>query len=121
MAGAAAHCAAGRRHLFFNKPLALFLALGAFIYVVVYTIWLKPRTLLNIVIGGAAGSAAVLSGSAAAGYWNSPGALILALILFCGRPFTSGAWRLCTATITSAPMCPCCPFIPRPGRPPGGR
>ncbi len=72
---------------FFNKPLALFLALGAFIYVVVYTIWLKPRTLLNIVIGGAAGSAAVLSGSAAAGYWNSPGALILALILFLWTPF----------------------------------
>jgi protoheme IX farnesyltransferase len=71
----------------FNKPLSFFLALGAFIYVVIYTIWLKPRTLLNIVIGGAAGSAAVLSGSAAAGYWNSPGALILALILFLWTPF----------------------------------
>lgn len=71
----------------FNPPLAFFLALGAFIYVIIYTIWLKPRTLLNIVIGGAAGSAAVLSGSAAAGYWNSPGALILALILFLWTPF----------------------------------
>lgn len=71
----------------FNKPLSFFLALGAFIYVIIYTIWLKPRTLLNIVIGGAAGSAAVLSGSAAAGYWNSPGALILALILFLWTPF----------------------------------
>lgn len=71
----------------FNQPLSFFLALGAFIYVVIYTIWLKPRTLLNIVIGGAAGSAAVLSGSAAAGYWNSPGALILALILFLWTPF----------------------------------
>lgn len=71
----------------FNKPLSFFLALGAFIYVVIYTIWLKPRTLLNIVIGGAAGSAAVLSGSAAAGYWNSPGALVLALILFLWTPF----------------------------------
>ena len=71
----------------FNKPLSFFLALGAFIYVFIYTIWLKPRTLLNIVIGGAAGSAAVLSGSAAAGYWNSPGALILALILFLWTPF----------------------------------
>ena len=71
----------------FNKPLSFFLALGAFIYVVIYTLWLKPRTLLNIVIGGAAGSAAVLSGSAATGYWNSPGALILALILFLWTPF----------------------------------
>ena len=71
----------------FNQPLAFFLALGAFIYVGVYTIWLKPRTHLNIVIGGAAGSAAVLSGSAAAGFWNAPGALALAAILFLWTPF----------------------------------
>ena len=32
---------------------------GILFYVFVYTVWLKPRTLLNIVIGGAAGSAAV--------------------------------------------------------------
>ncbi|MCB9422957.1 MAG: protoheme IX farnesyltransferase [Ardenticatenaceae bacterium] len=70
-----------------NPALAFFLLLGAFIYVVIYTIWLKPRTLLNIVIGGAAGSAAVLSGSAAVGHWNDPGALVLALILFLWTPF----------------------------------
>ena len=67
--------------------LTFFLLLGAFIYVGIYTIWLKPRTLLNIVIGGAAGSAAVLSGSAAAGFWNHPGALVLSLILFLWTPF----------------------------------
>ncbi|MCP4426970.1 MAG: protoheme IX farnesyltransferase, partial [Chloroflexi bacterium] len=71
----------------FNRPLAFFLLLGAFIYVGIYTIWLKPRTLLNVVIGGAAGSAAVLSGSAAVGYWNEPGALLLSLILFLWSPF----------------------------------
>lgn len=71
----------------FNRPLAFFLAAGAFVYVGIYTIWLKPRTLLNIVIGGAAGSAAVLSGSAAAGAWNAPGALVLAAILFLWTPF----------------------------------
>jgi len=71
----------------FNRPLAFFLLLGAFIYVVIYTIWLKPRTLLNIVIGGAAGSAAVLSGSAAVGHWNEPGALVLSLLLFLWTPF----------------------------------
>jgi len=70
-----------------NPALSFFLLLGAFIYVVVYTIWLKPRTLLNIVIGGAAGSAAVLSGSAAVGAWNERGALLLALILFLWTPF----------------------------------
>lgn len=71
----------------FNRPMAFFLLFGAFIYVGIYTIWLKPRTLLNIVIGGAAGSAAVLTGSAAAGWWNAPGALVLAAILFLWTPF----------------------------------
>ena len=71
----------------FNPALSFFLVFGAIIYVGVYTIWLKPRTLLNIVIGGAAGSAAVLSGSAAAGNWSDTGALVLALILFLWTPF----------------------------------
>lgn len=70
----------------FNRWLAIWLAAGAFIYVVVYTIWLKPRTPLNIVIGGAAGSAAVLSGAAAAGHWDAPGALVLALLVFLWTP-----------------------------------
>lgn len=73
--------------LSFNPAMTFFLLLGAFIYVCVYTIWLKPRTLLNIVIGGAAGSAAVLTGSAAVGQWNAVGALVLALILFLWTPF----------------------------------
>jgi protoheme IX farnesyltransferase len=71
----------------FNPALTFFLLAGAFIYVVIYTIWLKPRTLLNVVIGGLAGSAAVLCGSAAAGMWYAPSALVLALILFFWSPF----------------------------------
>ena len=39
--------------------------LGAFTYGVVYTVWLKRRTWWNIVIGGLAGSFAVLAGAAA--------------------------------------------------------
>ncbi len=35
---------------------AIFLAFSIFFYVVIYTIWLKPRTKYNIVIGGAAGA-----------------------------------------------------------------
>jgi protoheme IX farnesyltransferase len=70
----------------FNPTLAFYLALGAFIYVIIYTLWLKPRTSLNIVIGGAAGSCAVLSGSAAVGVWNDPGAILLALLLFFWTP-----------------------------------
>lgn len=71
----------------FNRALSFWLLVGAIIYVGIYTIWLKPRTLLNIVIGGAAGSAAVLSGAAAAGNWHNPGALVLAAILFLWTPF----------------------------------
>jgi heme o synthase len=76
----------------FNPALTFFLLLGAVIYVGLYTIWLKPRTLLNIVIGGAAGSAAVLSGSAAVGAWNDPGAVVLALLVFLWTP--SHFWSL---------------------------
>ncbi len=75
-----------------NSALAFFLGLGAVIYVGVYTVWLKPRTLLNVVIGGAAGSAAVLSGSAAAGHWADSGALLLAALLFTWSP--SHFWSL---------------------------
>ncbi len=48
-----------------NLALALWELTGAFVYVVVYTVWLKRRTPMNIVIGGFAGSAAVLGGWAA--------------------------------------------------------
>lgn len=72
--------------LFFIPTLALFLGLGAFIYVVIYTLWLKPRTSLNIVIGGAAGSCAVLAGGAASNAWHDPGVLALALLLFFWTP-----------------------------------
>jgi protoheme IX farnesyltransferase len=78
--------------LFFNPALGFFLALGAFIYVGLYTIYLKPRTPLNIVIGGAAGSAAVMSGAAAAGNWQDPAVIALALLLFLWTP--SHFWSL---------------------------
>ena len=70
----------------FNPIMSVFLFLGAFIYVVIYTLWLKPRTSLNIVIGGLAGSCAVLSGSAAVGAWADPAALLLAVLLFFWTP-----------------------------------
>jgi protoheme IX farnesyltransferase len=79
----------------FNAALAFFLLLGATIYIGIYTIWLKRRTPLNIVIGGLAGSAAVLSGSAAAGNWQDPGALLLALLVFLWTP--THFWSLAIA------------------------
>ncbi len=70
----------------FNPALAFFLLLGAVIYVGIYTIWLKPRTLLNIVIGGAAGSAAVMTGGAAVEAWRDPAVIVLALLVFLWTP-----------------------------------
>ena len=70
----------------FNPTLSFFLIVGAVIYVVVYTLWLKPRTPLNIVIGGTAGSCAVLSGGAAVGAWTDPGVLGLALLILLWTP-----------------------------------
>ena len=79
----------------FNPVLAISNALGAIIYIGVYTIWLKPRTILNIVIGGAAGSMAVISGGAAAGAWNEPGVLVLAILVFAWTP--THFWSLAMA------------------------
>jgi protoheme IX farnesyltransferase len=72
--------------LFSNPTLSFFLLLGAVIYVGVYTLWLKPRTPLNIVIGGTAGSCTVLSGGAAVGAWADPGVLGLAVLVFLWTP-----------------------------------
>jgi protoheme IX farnesyltransferase len=49
-----------------NLVTAGMIALGIFIYVVIYTIWLKRNNPSNIVIGGLAGSAASWAGWAAA-------------------------------------------------------
>lgn len=79
----------------FNPPLTFFVLAGAVIYLYVYTIWLKPRTPLNIVVGGAAGCVAVLSGSAAAGRWHEPAAIALALLVFVWTP--THFWSLAIA------------------------
>lgn len=69
-----------------NPYAALYVFLGAFFYAIVYTVWLKRRTWLNIVIGGLSGSFAVLAGSAAATPSLSPEALALAFVLFLWTP-----------------------------------
>ena len=69
-----------------NEATAIFIALGAFIYVAVYTVWLKPHTIVNIVIGGAAGSCAVLAGGAAMGAWSETAVWLLAFLIFAWTP-----------------------------------
>lgn len=69
-----------------NVAAALYVFLGAFVYGVVYTVWLKRRTWLNIVIGGLAGSFAVLAGAAAVNPELAPAPLILAVVMFLWTP-----------------------------------
>jgi heme o synthase len=68
-------------------PLAALVSLGTILfYVLGYTVWLKPRTPQNIVIGGAAGATAPLIASAAADGQISLGAWLLFLIVFLWTP-----------------------------------
>ena len=69
-----------------NVVTALYVFLGAFVYGVVYTVWLKRRTWLNIVLGGLAGSFAVLAGAAAVDPGLAPAPVILAVVLFLWTP-----------------------------------
>ena len=69
-----------------NTMTALNIFLGAFTYAIVYTVWLKRRTWLNIVFGGLAGSFAVLAGAAAVDPSFGPLPLALALVLFLWTP-----------------------------------
>jgi protoheme IX farnesyltransferase len=75
-----------------NRLVALHLFLGAFTYVVVYTIWLKRRSWLNVVIGGLAGSFAVMAGGALARPELCLPPVLFATVLFFWSP--SHFWSL---------------------------
>jgi protoheme IX farnesyltransferase len=88
---------------------ALFVFLGAFFYAIVYTVWLKRRTWLNIVFGGLAGSWAVLAGATAADPQIGAVPLALAFVLFLWTP--PHFWSLAIAfredyTAAGVPMLP---------------
>ena len=69
------------------NPLSALLAMAnIFYYAIVYTVWLKRRTPLNIVIGGGAGaSAPIIAWAAVTGRVELP-ALMLAAIVFLWTP-----------------------------------
>jgi len=72
--------------------------LGAAIYVLFYTKYLKPRTTLNIVLGGSAGSCAPLAGWAAAtGQLSAVTPWLMALLVFVWTP--SHFWALAMRAI----------------------
>ncbi|MFY9315654.1 MAG: heme o synthase [Burkholderiales bacterium] len=69
-----------------NWQAAFYVFMGALTYGVIYTVWLKRRTWLNIVIGGLAGSFAVLAGAAAVTPSLSAESIWLAVALFLWTP-----------------------------------
>jgi protoheme IX farnesyltransferase len=72
---------------FFVNSLTMWLTLVTFFaYAVIYTIFLKPATPMNIVIGGASGAMPPVLGWAAVTNQVTPEALILFLIIFCWTP-----------------------------------
>jgi protoheme IX farnesyltransferase len=71
----------------FANPLAAWLSLGGnAYYVIVYTLWIKRRTTLNIVIGGAAGAVPPLVGWAAVTHSIGGPALGLFALIFLWTP-----------------------------------
>ena len=85
----------------------------------VYTVWLKRRTWVNIVVGGLAGSFAVLAGAAAVDPALGALPLLLALVLFLWTP--PHFWSLaiaCQADYAAAgvPMLPVVVGVPRAAR-----
>jgi len=69
------------------NPLTMWLTFATFLgYAVIYTVFLKPATPLNIVIGGASGAMPPVLGWAAVNNVVAPEALILFLIIFAWTP-----------------------------------
>ena len=102
-----------------NPSSAMFVFLGAFFYAVVYTVWLKRRSWLNIVIGGLAGSFAVLAGAAAVDPVLGPLPCLLAAVLFLWTP--PHFWSLAIANhaeyqAAGVPMLPVVVGVPRASR-----
>jgi heme o synthase len=65
---------------------SVYVFLGAFTYGILYTVWLKRRSVWNIVIGGLAGSFAVLAGAAAVEPSPQVVPTVLAIVLFLWTP-----------------------------------
>ncbi len=84
--GAMLVLAVGGAAILINVAVALHTFLGAFVYGVVYTVWLKRRTVLNIVLGGLAGSFAVLAGASAVDPTIPMAPLWLSVVLFLWTP-----------------------------------
>ncbi len=86
-----------------NWLAAALLAVSILFYVLVYTVWLKPRTAQNIVIGGAAGAFPPLIGWVAATGHVAPLPLLLFAIIFLWTPPQIFLYSLPMAAAAVAP------------------
>jgi len=94
----------------------LFITLGAIVYVPIYTIWLKPRTTWNIVLGGFAGSCAALAGWYAVTAAEPLVACILAALVFVWTPTHFWSLAVITEEDYSAAGIPMLPSVVGPKR-----
>lgn len=97
--------------LHLNSAVLLWSSLGAFTYIVVYTLWLKRRHPINIVVGGAAGSFAVLTGWAAINPQLSATPLLLGSLLFLWTPLHFWAFAIVRADDYRAAGVPMLPTV----------
>lgn len=79
-----------------NLTATFFIGLGAFVYVPVYTLFLKPRTTWNIVLGGFAGSCAALAGWYSVTSADAAVGWLLGALVFVWTP--SHFWSLAVIT-----------------------
>lgn len=71
---------------FINYVSTLFIFIGIFFYVIIYTAWLKRRSPSNIVIGGFAGSAASMAGWSAATNSMDITGFLIGMLVFIWTP-----------------------------------
>jgi len=98
-------------YLTLNVYATLFIALGAIVYVPVYTLWLKPRTSWNIVLGGFAGSCAALAGWYAITLADPLIAWVLAALVFVWTPTHFWSLAVITESDYSAAGIPMLPSV----------
>ena len=94
-----------------NALAALLLAASILFYLVIYTMWLKPRTPQNIVIGGAAGAFPPLIGWVAATGTVDPLPLIMFAFIFLWTPPHSWALALIIRDDYAAGSIPMMPVV----------
>jgi len=95
--------------VYVNVLSAILSTIALVYYVVVYTLWLKPRTPYNIVIGGAAGAFPPMIGWTAITGQIDPLAIILFAVVFCWTPPHTWALTLLAQrdyTMVNVPMWP---------------